>query len=155
MGFWKKFKDSIRKHQFFGLAVRRLDLMAQRPSWEDIVVDAMVGLEAIYVGSSMGEVRYKVSLRASKFLGLEGFVEELGLKVGDLPKMLKEAYDIRSEIVHGGAATEKAGKFYQKYSMEVAVFLQWCLMESLVRLTKYLARIDKGLTRTHFSMAFC
>jgi hypothetical protein len=81
------------------LAVRRFNLGYDRHHPEDRLLDQMIAFEALYLmeinADDRSEKRFRLSLRVAQFIA-EG---DLQLSVYN---NMKRAYDLRSEIVHGG-----------------------------------------------------
>lgn len=84
-----------KKHKFLDLAMRRLNYAYERRYVEDKLVDYMIGFEALYLKEEeRSELSYKLSLRTAVLLGGENERKTLF-------KFMKDAYDLRSKIVHG------------------------------------------------------
>ncbi len=63
---------------------------------EDQIVDLVIVAEALFLsGGDKQELRHRASLRAAKLLSRDGFNPH------DVNRTMKEAYDVRSKIVHG------------------------------------------------------
>lgn len=93
----------------------------ERVRLEDKIIDYMVGLEALYLrGNGMGEFGYKMSHRVSVLLSDKK-------KQRQLFDDMKDAYNLRSRIVHGG-----------KYELKLkdVWFVEDTLRESIKRLLR-------------------
>ncbi|TET19326.1 hypothetical protein E3J74_07115 [Candidatus Bathyarchaeota archaeon] len=87
----KKSKTSL------GIALGRFTDGYERLKPEDKMIDYVIGLEALYLhGEGMGEFGYKMAHRASVLLA-DDKKERIPLF-----QKIKEAYKLRSKIVHGG-----------------------------------------------------
>lgn len=82
------------------LAVRRFEGLYQAKYREDRLVDAWVALENLFLSDGENtELSYRLALRASTFLRGEG------RDSAAVFKDLRQAYNIRSSILHGSAVT--------------------------------------------------
>lgn len=70
---------------------------------KDKLIDYMIAFEALFSEGS-GDLRYKISLRAARYLGR---TPEERSKLFELFKL---AYDVRSDIVHGRGKIRKESK---------------------------------------------
>ena len=86
------------------LALRRLNLSSTRRSIEDAIVDSVIGLEAIYLPTDSGELRYRLSARCAAHL------ESDAQSRIDLFERIGWLYDVRSGIVHGNVGSLRASK---------------------------------------------
>lgn len=78
------------------LALGRLNLSTTRSAVEDRIVDAVVGLEAIYLTKESAELSYRLAIRISAH-------QEPDAKGRmDLFNKVRFLYDVRSRLVHGG-----------------------------------------------------
>jgi len=103
MEFWNKFFN-ILPEGFYGFNSSKMDyltiafnrytdsLLNDIP--EERVANAVMGLEAIFLNNE-GELKYKLSKRISKIMGL------LGCNAITIDQTVMEAYKIRSKFVHG------------------------------------------------------
>jgi len=123
--FYKTIKKSfLTMREHVKLGIRRFNIAYERSRPEDKLIDYWITLESLF-GDSMGEMTYKVPLRATYFIG----------KDFNTFKDLKEWYAIRSNIVHGRSVREKKEKQYiTKINQNINEF------EDLVRkcLVKYI-----------------
>jgi hypothetical protein len=86
------------QHKAIGLASRRLSYQAGRERIEDELVDILVAAEALYL-SDVGheELGFRLALRAAAFSNPSG----LDMTRRDVFDTMKNAYKVRSKIVHG------------------------------------------------------
>lgn len=78
---------------------------------EKRVSSAVMGLEALFLGGStkeMGELRYRLCMRAGKLLSLIDYNPD------EVRKNLTDAYDIRSTYVHGGTLKQRGRQKYER-----------------------------------------
>ena len=80
------------------IAFRRFALANEREAVQDRLVDHWVALESLFSKGGESELRYKFAMRISYFLERE---PEPRL---ELFKRLYDAYQVRSDIVHGGVS---------------------------------------------------
>jgi len=85
------------------LAINRVNSAAERQTPEDQIIDLIIALEALYGGSDSEAIGYKIRLRAATYLSdsPEGRLEMF--------KLLKQAYDERSKVVHGCTRPKRNG----------------------------------------------
>jgi hypothetical protein len=102
--FWAKF-DKARTTTVIASALRRFRFAADRASPEDEIVDLMIAAESLFLSETSkrdrGEMRYRLATRAGALVGTS--VEDR-LRIW---KFMRDAYDARSVIVHGGTPDEK------------------------------------------------
>jgi len=91
--FWHRFRRT-RPTKALRIAVTRFDLAYRNEDPEERIIDYMIALEALYTGD-IQELAYKLALRAAFFLGK---TKEDRNNIFDI---LKKAYTVRSQIVHG------------------------------------------------------
>lgn len=96
--FWNRFKNSNTEH--IQVAIDRFSQSSEREKIEDKIIDNIVGFENIYLNDGEGEFKFKLGTRASAILG-KNDNERLTIF-----SFLKNAYDIRSKIVHGRSDKE-------------------------------------------------
>ena len=85
-------------------AVRRFAFAAERHRPEDTLVDLMIAAESLFLNDldrREGELRFRMSLRAGWLLGHDRRSRL------DVYRLLRRAYDVRSDIVHGNRLDEK------------------------------------------------
>jgi len=97
--FWsEKSTAKLPEKNFLSVGIRRFSQSNERDNIEDRIIDLMISAEAIFLssgGSFQGELKYRLSHRASMFIGTD---VELQRYVFDF---MQKAYDVRSSIVHG------------------------------------------------------
>ena len=97
--FWKDYQGTnIPEKHFLSVAIRRFSQANERESIEDKIIDFLISAEALFLssgGSFQGELKYRLSHRASMFIGDET------KKQRKIFKFMQKAYDVRSAIVHG------------------------------------------------------
>lgn len=77
------------------LALRRMNLSITREAIEDQIVDAVVGLEALYLPEGDAELSYRLAIRSA------AHQEANPKKRMEIFNKTKRLYEIRSKIVHG------------------------------------------------------
>ena len=103
--FWNHFKSfDIKEYPFLYVAIRRFNFSYERALTEDKIIDFMIAFEALYFPDEKTELNYRLALRCAYFLGKD---ESERQKIFEL---LKNAYDIRSKIVHGKDLQSKSVK---------------------------------------------
>lgn len=88
---YKKLKN---KQKFLDIPLRYFNYAHKREKTEDKLIDYMIAFESLFI-KEKAELSYRLSLRVATFLG--GDHEEKGR----IFKLMRIAYGIRSEIVHG------------------------------------------------------
>jgi len=78
------------------LALRRLNLSMTRQAREDQILDAVIGLEAIYLRNAASELTFRLATRSSAHLEAR---PEFRIELFNKVKLL---YEVRSKLVHGG-----------------------------------------------------
>lgn len=83
------------------IAIRYFNFANERDSNEDKMVDYIIALEALYLNGDHGEFTYRLAHRAASMLGstFDGRRETF--------KKVKDAYNLRSQIVHGNYDPKK------------------------------------------------
>ena len=81
------------------MALRRFNLTFERQQLDDQIVDLMIAVESLFLNyqGNRGEQRFRLALRAAKF------VESPRYDPRQVFALMREAYDIRSDLVHGGS----------------------------------------------------
>ena len=77
------------------IAVRRFSLAMTRSSLDDKLIDLMICAEALFLQDGNSELTYKLSHRAALFLGEDQNQQKV------IFKFFKDAYAMRSKVVHG------------------------------------------------------
>jgi len=98
------------RNQALQLALSRFNLAGERQRAEDRVLDLMICMEALFLPDGNEELTFRLALRAARFLE----AGDRGKRI-ELFSNLREAYRVRSAIVHGSVASRK-----QKISTEQA-----------------------------------
>ncbi len=88
--------ERVTKHEFIDVALRRLLFAGDRKKREDRFLDLMIGTEALFLPEKGTEISYKFSIRVAHFVQIGGNSRRT------LYKSMRDAYDLRSKIVHGG-----------------------------------------------------
>lgn len=76
----------------------------------DVILDAFIILELILSGSTRSEITYRISINAGFFLAKD-FQE-----FQSIYKLIKDLYEIRSDLIHGHNWVKKMNKIIKKYS---------------------------------------
>ena len=88
----------------FGFSIHRFNLAFDRGLLADRIVDLVIAAEALLLGDLdekyRGELRFRFALRAAKFIEHPNYGER------DIFRVMRQAYDARSAIVHGGSPKE-------------------------------------------------
>lgn len=119
--------ENIKKRRFLNTALSRFSSAIEKEVDENSFIDFMVSAEALFLndGQYQGELRYRLTHRIASFLGKK---KEDKVR---LFKLLKNIYDIRSQILHGGS--EKY-RFIKKENGDRYTLLEYCeLLEQLLR----------------------
>jgi len=93
--YWKRYQLQS-ENQPIQIALRRYLFSIQKSELEDQVIDLMVAFEALLIKSNEGSISQKIATRCSKFLSGKYDHEKVY-------NTLREAYSLRSEIVHGSS----------------------------------------------------
>ncbi|MGB7534024.1 MAG: hypothetical protein WA977_13785 [Halobacteriota archaeon] len=91
--FFKKFEH---KPKFLDIPLRYFNYAHTRERPEDKLIDYMIAFEGLFV-KEKAELRYRLSLRVAAFLG------ENRDEKGEIFTLMRRAYDLRSDIVHGSS----------------------------------------------------
>jgi hypothetical protein len=90
---------NVKRFPALAVALRRFNLSYDRPLPEDRLIDQMISFESLYLADidddDRAEKRFRLALRSSYFL-------EAGAQRKNVYRDMKRAYDLRSDIVHGG-----------------------------------------------------
>lgn len=105
---FSKFWSDIKKiHQqgrrgYVDVALRRFGYAGERHRPEDQIIDLLIAAEALFLNDqgkkNVGELRFRLSLRAAMFIDTDSEEKQIMIY-----KHMREAYDVRSAIVHGGS----------------------------------------------------
>ena len=105
-------KIDLYKEKTLSLAIRRFLSATWRFSWEDILIDYMIALEALLSNTSQ-EIQYRISV------GVAVLLDEKPSDRQRTFEIMKGFYDIRSKIVHGDAdKLDKARDKLKRYFPE-------------------------------------
>jgi hypothetical protein len=89
-------------------SLHRFHLALDRFNHTDMLVDLMIAAEALFLSdtsdSTRGELKFRLALRAAKLVKLPKYDER------SLYRLIRRAYDLRSEVVHSGRISEKSAK---------------------------------------------
>lgn len=100
--FWDGLQgDALKGRKFLGLAVRRIGFALERHRIEDKLIDLLIAAEALFLNDAgdetyRGELQYRLAQRAGFFLGSDPAVRK------KINQHMKDAYKLRSQVVHGG-----------------------------------------------------
>lgn len=102
--FWRVFKRS-KDVPFLDAAVRRFGYAGERHRPEDRLIDLLICAESLFLtdaGSAQErtELRFRLAQRFAFFTEIDGY------KRIDRFRLMRNAYDARSAIVHGGEVAE-------------------------------------------------
>ncbi len=93
---WAVLGDGTKKSRnFLKIAVRRYTLAINRSSLDDKLIDQMICAEALFLVDGNAELSYKLSHRAASLLGNDPEHKR------EIFKFMKDAYNLRSKVVHG------------------------------------------------------
>lgn len=100
--FWAAFRPLVEsKHHYLQGPLRRSRSAAIRTSREDALVDYVVGLESLLTGKGdISELGYRIRMRGAVVLAATRSERRR------LSASLRDLYNLRSRIVHGGVVTE-------------------------------------------------
>jgi hypothetical protein len=111
----------------FSFSIHRFNLAFDRRLIADRLVDLVIAGESLFLGDinaqDRGELRFRFALRAAKFIQHSVYSE------GDIFRVMRNAYDVRSAIVHGGSPKDTS--LPDNKSATLPVFID--VIEELVR----------------------
>lgn len=84
-------------------SIRRFNMAFDRGLPDDRIVDLVIAAEALFLADAekyQGELRFRFALRAAKF------IEHPICSEREVFRLMKQAYAVRSTIVHGGSPTK-------------------------------------------------
>ena len=137
LNLWKLLEKESTRFEF---SIRRFNLAFDRRLQDDRLIDLIIAAEALFLSDTgakdRGELRFRFSLRAAKFIEHPTY-DELGIY-----QLMRNAYDARSAIVHGGTPT--VTKLPDDDSATLSTFID--AIEEIVRLgiRKAIAMDDGG-----------
>lgn len=112
----------------FTFSIHRFNLAFDRGLLADRIVDLVIAAEALFLSDmgakDRGEIRFRFALRAAKFIQHPSYGEQ------ELFQIMRQAYDARSAIVHGGSPDKL--HLPDNQSADLPVFID--TVEELVRL---------------------
>jgi hypothetical protein len=93
--------ERVKQRKYLDVAIRRFSYAHDRYRLEDRIVDLMIAAESLFLSdfkkdNYIGELRYRLSLRAACFLASDGEARKL------IFRQMRTVYDLRSAIVHRG-----------------------------------------------------
>lgn len=112
-----------RKTRFIDAAIRRFGFAGERFRPEDCLVDLTISAESLFLSDAgetreRGEMRFRLSLRFGLFAELEGYTRV------DAFRLMRNAYDARSALVHGGTIAEKELKLRNTGGVPLPKFVE-------------------------------
>ena len=90
---------TLGERPFLAVALRRFNMAFERQQLDDRIVDLIIAAESLFLNDqgNRGEQRFRLALRAAKFVECPRYDPRQVFAV------MREAYDIRSDLVHGGS----------------------------------------------------
>ena len=112
----------------FGFSIHRFNLAFDRRLLIDRIVDLVIAAEALFLSDlrvkDRGELRFRFALRAAKFIQHPSYGER------EIFRIMRQAYDARSVIVHGGSPDDT--RLPDNQCANLATFID--TIEELIRL---------------------
>lgn len=112
------------------VAIRRFFDLVHRTNSQDKLVDLVIAAEAVFLSDQehRSELRYRFALRAAVFLSAWDVSPEAKFR------LFRQAYDLRSSIVHGGALAKfekkaNLAKFTEEFEDAVRLALKRVITE--------------------------
>lgn len=133
-----------KDNRYIEIAIRYFNFAKERDSNEDKIVDFVIALEALYLNGDHGEFTYKLAHRAASMLGSTFDRRRVAFE------KVKAAYNLRSQIVHGGSDPKKR-KITNEDVEKVDNYVRISIVEYLNLNKKYnskkliLEKIDESL----------
>lgn len=125
---WPVVSDGTKKSRhFLAIAIRRFALAMSRPSLDDKLIDLMICAEALFLRVEMNELTYKLAHRAALLLG-ENPSQQI-----DIFKFIKDAYSMRSKVVHGNTSYTRDPKDAERLSSTITK-LSELLRQSILKM---------------------
>ncbi len=134
---WQLLEEAVVKLDF---SIHRFNLAFDRGLLADRIVDLVIAAESLFLGEldvpDRGELRFRFALRAAKYIEHPNYGEH------DIYRLMRQAYDARSAVVHGGSPDNT--KLPNNPSADFCTFID--TIEELVRrgLCKALAMKEEG-----------
>ncbi len=102
--FWPQFVEAT-KRTLVARAIRRFSYAADRERADDRLTDLVIAAETLFLGDTgeaqyRGELRYRYALRAAFFIAADESRRDVFM-------FMRNGYDARSAVVHGGEPSEK------------------------------------------------
>lgn len=108
---WPILNENIKESRhFLAIAVRRFSQAMTRPSLDDKIIDLMICAEALFLRTEHSELTHQLAYRAALLLG------ENSAKKKELYKFFREAYAMRSKVVHGAKSYTRDSKDIEQLS---------------------------------------
>lgn len=97
--FWGIFNQfNFGNHKFLEIALKRFNYAYERMNTEDKIIDYMISMESMFFKEDeKRELEFKLAIRSAMLLG------KTAQEKREIFNTIKEAYDIRSKIVHGSS----------------------------------------------------
>ncbi len=120
---WRTLSGPPLPH-FLDTAIRRFGYAGERRRPEDRLVDLLIFAESLFLSdtgeaSERGELRYRLALRAAYFVEIDGCSRR------DVFRIMRNAYDARSAVVHGDLPRDKVLKVPQEVKVSLAQFVDF------------------------------
>lgn len=134
--------NSPKSIQGFGVAIRRFRSIYERylPDDPERLLDIGIAFEAIFLNDgNHQELKYRLSLRAAKLLGKT--LEERR----NIFHIVKNLYDLRSAIAHGGTLNDKKRNDNNKKLEQVLIHAPRILKKAIIEMI--LGNAPRGLTK--------
>lgn len=123
------------------LPFRRLKAAAHRADQDDRLVDLVVGMESLLVSGSKTEIGFKFKLRGAALLP-----ESFG-NVQQRVEFLKDLYDLRSTVVHGGRRKTDVAATVPKAESALKTLFLWYLKKRGQDTETLLGALDDELVK--------
>jgi Apea-like HEPN len=143
---WRTLSSGVlEKKAFVSASLRRFDMASDRERMEDRIVDLMIAAESLFLHDAgpareRGEMRYRLAVRAA------GYVQSANYNRRQVYDLLREAYDVRSTVVHGG--TIKHSKLPDKTDASLGEFV--LAVEEVMRAGIKKALVDPDVEKPGF-----
>lgn len=130
---WERFQLQS-ENQPIQIALRRYLFSIQKSEQEDQVIDLMIAFEALLIKKKEGSINENIATRCSKFLSHKYDQEEMY-------NILRNAYNLRSEIVHGSSFELNEMNSREKYiylsktTANLSELLRSCLHRKILEFT--------------------
>jgi hypothetical protein len=110
--------------RFLDTAIRRFAYAGERRRPEDRCVDLLISAESLFLSDTAearerGELRYRLALRSAFFVQLDNCSRK------ELYRFMRNAYDARSAVVHGGLPDDNVLKLPQKGKVSLSEFVDF------------------------------